>query len=258
MLILGGDASQTYLTVYLGSKEGIRPQPDSVISFTDKIYGGAVCIVGDTNQDGFDEVALSMMTAISPATHIDVLVYNGTDTGTLKNPATLQFAIPAKDVSVYAEVAPAGDVNADGFADLIVGNQWAQGDYENEGKAYIFLGSASGLPGTPDHTIDNTNPEFNTRFGNSVSGISDLDGDGYDDIAVGCPYHQENLGFVGTYSGSTEGISDTPSRTIDGVSQFGWSVAEAGDPDDSGKVYLITGEEAGGAYLYAEPCRKIK
>jgi hypothetical protein len=253
ILILGGDASQTYLSVYLGSKEGIRSQPDSVVSFTDKVYGGSVCIIGDTNQDGFDEVALSMMTGVSPATNIDVLIYNGTDAGTLTNPAILQLVIPAKDVSVYAEVAPAGDVNADGFADLIVGNQWAQGDYENEGKAYIFLGSASGLSGTPDHTIDNPSPEFNVRFGNSVSGISDLDGDGYDDIAVGCPYHQENLGFVSIYSGSTEGISNTPSRTIDGVSQFGWSVAKAGDPDGSGKIYLIAGEEAGGAYLYAEP-----
>jgi hypothetical protein len=150
-------------------------------------------------------------------------IQNGTAVGTLANLVILQFAIPAKELSAYAEIVSAGDVNADGFADIITGNQWAQGDYENEGKAYICMGSASGLSNAPDYTIDNPIHELNVRFGNSVSGISGMDGDGY-------PYHQEDLEFVSIYSGSAEGISNIPSRTIDGISQFGWSVAKAEIP----------------------------
>jgi hypothetical protein len=85
-----------------------------------------------------------------------------------------------------------------------------------------------------------------------------MDGDGYDDTTVGCPYHQKNLGFVGIYSGSAEGVSNTPSRTIEDVGRIGWSAAKAGDPDGSGNIYMIAGEEFGGAYLYADPRRKIE
>jgi hypothetical protein len=253
IVIMGGDDSQTYVEVYLGSTAGIPSEPNSILRFNNNIYGGSVCIAGDTNGDGFDDVALSMMTAKTLVDSIDVIVFNGTADGTLVHPVTLPLTIPERDTAGYAQVAPAGDVNSDGFADLVVGNQWAQGDYENEGKAYIFLGSRSGLSPVPDYTLDNPLPELNVRFGNSVTGISDMNGDGYDDIAVGCPYHQNDLGFVAIYYGHPWGISKIPSRTITGVSQFGWSVAKADDPMGNGKPYLIAGEEFGASYLYALP-----
>jgi hypothetical protein len=253
VLIMGGDDSCSYLCIYLGSDSGISENPDSVIQFTDKIYGGPVCIVGDMNGDGYDEVALSLSNA-PPVNEIEIRVYDGTSTGRLENPRILQVdRIPERNTTAYGEVAPAGDVNSDGFADLIVGNQWAGGNAVNEGRAYLFLGSEHGAGDQPDLTVSNPVPEFDARFGSSVSGIGDFDRDGLDDFAVGCPYSRAGDGFIAIYSGSAMDLSGTPARTIEGANSLGWSLTGAGDINGMGQVYLCAGEEYGGSYLFALP-----
>ncbi|MDL1982885.1 MAG: DUF3466 family protein, partial [Deltaproteobacteria bacterium] len=141
----------------------------------------------------------------------------------------------------------AGDLNGDGFADLLIGNQWADDDYLREGKAYIFYGSASGLSNSADVIIDNPNPEYNVRFGESVDGIGDFNHDGFDDIVVGCPYGS----YASIYYGSPEGVSSEPSLILSGINQLGWSVSRVGDIKGNGQNFIIVGEEFGTAYLYA-------
>ncbi len=249
ILIAGGDDSQSYLCVYLGTEDGIPQTPDSVVVFPDKIYGGSVCIAGDLNGDGFDEIALSLG-MLPPTEQIELMVFYGSAGGVLADPHLIGLNIPLKESLVNAEVTSAGDINSDGFADLLVGNQWAQGDFENEGKAYIYLGSNSGLADIPNVTIDNPLPGFNVRFGSSLSSLGDFNSDGYEDIAIGCPYHLEDNGFLTIYKGSSEGLANVPENIIEGVNQFGWSVAQAGDLNGDGQISLIAGEEFGGAYLY--------
>lgn len=254
VLIMGGDDSGSYLCIYLGSASGIGENPDSVIEFEGKIYGGPVCIVGSMNDDDYDEVALSLSNA-PPVNEIEIRVYQGTSTGKLENPEILHVdGIPERNSTAYGEIAPAGDVNGDGFADLIVGNQWAGGDEVNEGRAYLFLGSEQGANVEPDLTISNPTHEFNARFGSSVSGIGDFDRDGLDDFAVGCPYGRAGDGFIAIYAGeSAADISGTPVRTIEGSDSFGWSLTGAGDIKGLGQVYLCAGEDYGGSYLFALP-----
>jgi hypothetical protein len=252
ILIMGGDDTSSYLCVYLGNADGIGPEPDSVIYYDGKIYGGSVCIVGDMNHDGRDEVAVSLNDP-PPVTHIDVLIYRSSRNGRLFHPRRLRIAIPENSSAVHGEVAAAGDVNRDGFADLVVGNQWAEGDFANEGKAYLVFGPACRFLVKPDIIIDNPIPEFNARFGSIVSGIGDFDHNGYADIGVGCPYSQDGQGFVAVYSGSACRISNNPAHIITGMGSFGWSLSEAGDLKGIGQPYLIAGEESGGSYLYALP-----
>jgi hypothetical protein len=52
-------------------------------------------------------------------------------------------------------VASAGDVNGDGYADLIVGAYQQDNPETNEGQAYVYFGSATGPSVTPDVTLDN-------------------------------------------------------------------------------------------------------
>jgi len=250
ILIAGGGDSPTYFCLYLGSPSGINISPNLVVTYSDT--GGIVNVstIGDINNDGFDDIAVSN-TETPPASSFNVYVYYGASNGIIAdNPQVLKISIPIAETYRNGTVAPAGDLNGDGFADLLVGNQWASGIYWGEGKAYIFYGSSAGLSDSPDIIIDNPEPEFNVRFGKSVDGISDFNYDGFDDIIIGCPYGDNSNGYASIYYSSPEGFANTPSLTLAKVRYYGWSVSHVGDIKGNGQNFIIVGEEFGGAYLY--------
>ncbi|MCB9374241.1 MAG: FG-GAP repeat protein, partial [Microthrixaceae bacterium] len=80
-------------------------------------------------------------------------------------------------------VASAGDVNGDGYDDLVVGTT----DYGNgerlEGGAFLYLGSAAGLSAAPAWSAESN--QAYAFFGQSVAGAGDVNGDGYEDVVVG-------------------------------------------------------------------------
>src|SRR3989338_5441810 len=99
-------------------------------------------------------------------------------------------------------VSGAGDVNGDGYSDVIVGSYLAEGGGADRGRAYIFYGSSSMTTpdGAPDVVLtdpDNTNSDW---FGNFVSGAGDVNGDGYSDVIVGA-YQADGGGGVDANGG---------------------------------------------------------
>jgi hypothetical protein len=86
-------------------------------------------------------------------------------------------------------VAGAGDVNGDGYDDVIVGaRQWEdEGDARDTGAAFIYLGWATGIGhGGPDRAREKLKPDIPASiFGSDVAGAGDVNGDGYDDVVVG-------------------------------------------------------------------------
>ena len=77
-------------------------------------------------------------------------------------------------------VSTAGDVNGDGYADVIVGASWADGGHPSEGRAYLFRGSPTGLqPVASWMTESNITGAY---YGNAVSTAGDVNGDGYADV----------------------------------------------------------------------------
>ncbi len=131
-------------------------------------------------------------------------------------------------------VSTAGDINGDGFDDVIVGSPSYDNGQPNEGRAFVYLGSPSGLSTTPAWTAESDQGE--AKFGFSVSTAGDENGDGYDDVVVGCPRCVIDYVFAGrayVYHGSASGLSATPAWTADGGqgldAYFGHSVSAAGN-----------------------------
>jgi hypothetical protein len=150
-------------------------------------------------------------------------------------------------------VSAAGDVNGDGFDDILVGAP----DHDG-GRAYVFLGSATGPLAPAAAVLSGTGEE---RFGAIVAGGCDFNGDGFDDVAIGAPLNAEasEIGHVYVYEGSAAGLATTAARALAGETagdQFGAALACAGDVQDDGRDDLVVGasaadEFAGKAYLYS-------
>ena len=143
-------------------------------------------------------------------------------------------------------VDPAGDVNGDGLADLVLGG--------NE-RATVFYGAASGPAAASATTL--LAPANAYQFADYSSIGADVNCDGYSDVAVGAPHsYEEASGAVYLYDGSAAGVlSDDPLelRSPDfqpqEYRQFGLSVASM--PGASGCQSLVIGSGyTGFVYVY--------
>ena len=162
----------------------------------------------------------------------------------------------------FGTVAQAGDVNGDGFADVLVGSYNADHPEVDEGVAYLFLGSASGLATTPAW-IGEVN-QAGAHLADKLSGAGDVNGDGYDDIILGAGYYHDgetDEGAAFVFLGSPAGPSVTPDWSAEGNqtgAQFGACVQAAGDVNGDGFDDVVIGSwqfshgqtAEGRAYVY--------
>lgn len=154
---------------------------------------------------------------------------------------TLDGATPGDHFG--SSVASAGDFNADGTADLIVGAPKHGETLTEAGRIYVFPGGSS--ENIPFLTADG--PAAKSDFGASVAGIGDYNGDGIDDIAAGAPLYDsaagQNLGTVLFFYGGAS-ANETANVQINGTrtnEYFGTSVAPAGDPKANGNSDMLVG-----------------
>ena len=110
-----------------------------------------------------------------------------------------------------ASVATAGDVDGDGYSDVVVGAPSYDNGQADEGRAYVYRGSAAGLSATPAWTAESD--QASAFFGLWVSTAGDVNGDGYSDVIVGAPCYdngQADEGRAYVYHGSAAGVSGSP------------------------------------------------
>jgi FG-GAP repeat protein/hemolysin type calcium-binding protein len=247
--------------------------PISCLDPTDQVganFGASVGWAGDINKDGFADLIIGapLWNSNQYTDEGKVWVYFCSATGPGGTPWT---ADPANQVGAwFGTTVASGDVNGDGYPDVVLGAPRWDGSATAEGRVYVYHGSATGLPSSPSTTRDPTD-QANAWFGQSVA-VGDVNGDGKSDVLVGAPGFDgaggADRGEAYVYLGSASGIGATPawtsgSMSIAGAPQMGQSVAVAdvngdnigdllvglpgydGTAVDEGALYVFLGSEAG-------------
>jgi hypothetical protein len=255
-----GQVDEGMAFVYVGGPLGLWTTPNWVKDSGDAgaQYGYSVGTAGDVNGDGYSDIIVG-----SPFYQDEgkAWVYLGSEAGVSSAPHWYDDCDQA-DSQFGASVGTAGDVNGDGYSDVIVGAPlWNHGDI-NEGGAFVYHGSQSGLKTTPDWEEDSG--MFDAQLGYAVGTAGDTNGDGYADVIVGAPSATNgstNEGMARVYEGSSTGLDSTylwHKESGQSGAFFGWSVGTAGDVNGDGYAdvivgaYLWSGGESyeGGAWVY--------
>jgi hypothetical protein len=186
--------------------------------------GNTVAGLGDIDQDGFDDFIVG-----APHDKVDwhyqagsAFVFSGA-TG-----AVIYHFVTNVEYDRFPDgLSSAGDVDGDGYLDILVGNATAESIGGWGGGANVF----SGATGSIIHGYSADNGVL--RFGHSVSGLGDLNGDGFDDFIIGAPHNEVGIGRVFLYSGATGDLLYEFNGNSNGDG-FGYSVTGIGDVDFDG------------------------
>lgn len=250
--LLSTNTGRAYL--YLGSASGLATSPATVLTGPDGAngyFGSGVAGAGDVNGDGFADVLIGAFGANAYTGR--AYLYLGSAAG-LATSASIGLTGPdgAEGYFGYA-VAGAGDVNGDGFGDVVVGAHLVDND---TGRAYVYLGGPAGLKRS---TVLRGPDGANGFFGYAVAGVGDLNGDGFADVLVAAPVVDKNDGRVYAYLGSASGLATSPATVIPGPdgtgASFGIGMASAGDVNGDGFGDVVVGaywanSKTGSAHVY--------
>jgi hypothetical protein len=224
---LGGtDAGKVY--VYLGGSGSLDTTPDATFLGTSSArleYGAGSA--GDVNDDGFDDLLLGSNYDDASSTDAGrAWVYLGGPGTVLDTMADTTIDGPVAGTGLGYSVAGAGDLNADGYADIVVGATASSVGGPYSGAAYVYFGGPSGVDAIADAEL--VGGGASEAFGRSVSGAGDVNGDGYGDLIAGGD-GGGGAGVARFYLGGPGATFDpTPDATLFGTMAgqlFGFSVA---------------------------------
>ncbi|MBK9226956.1 MAG: FG-GAP repeat protein [Ignavibacteria bacterium] len=203
--------------------------PDWIVNNYYTMYSQRIT-AGDINGDGFDDIAINV--------HEDIIlvfggmfVYYGSPNGPASSPGWSLWIGP---FAGSHGLTCKGDVNNDGYADLIV----AEAVYPR--GIQVFYGSHAGLNYISDRIDSYDSIDYNYKFGFSISSGGDVNGDGFDDLIVGVLNYPLNGHYVGAfiYLGSQDGIITSPAWTVSTSGNYyqglGHSVSIEGDLNNDG------------------------
>lgn len=253
-------------------------------------FGQSVGAAGDVNDDGLQDIIVGDPTA-NAGGGMAVVVFGKADTAAVDSDAlgANGFRIDGTVASLGAAVAGAGDVNVDGFDDLIIGAHasaiagrvfviYGKADTDSISEDDLLMDDSAGIVVSGAAAFD--------LFGQAVSGAGDINGDGRADVIFGGPGldvgEDSGAGQVFVLYGATDltstTITDIAAGTggfmLGGAGQFdfaGWSVGAAGDLDrdgfddvvigaqgvdeagsNAGRIYVLYGSDALGSGLLGD------
>jgi MYXO-CTERM domain-containing protein len=242
----GDVADEGTVRLFRGGPAGLSTTPDweALGGFESGYFGRSVSAAGDTDGDGFLDVAVGApgvdLTGVPGGA---VFVFTGSPSG-LPPTASWSWTVPVDGAQLGFAVAGAGDVDGDGFSDLVVGAPGFSFPESAEGGVFVFHGSPIGLPLVPDWSFEPDVPA--TRFGAAVSIAGDYDADGFSDVVIGGPGGGTlpAAGAIWVFAGAPSGLAAAPMWTTSGGLDgtfLGAAVAAAADLDGDGFDDLVIG-----------------
>jgi hypothetical protein len=222
-------------------------------------FGRGVASIADIDKDGVNDLAVGGK--LADAVYILLLKTDGT----VKHYGKISVSGPIDSSLFGVSLAAVNDLDGDNVVDLAVGAKNDDDGGDNRGAVWImFLQTdgnlkaeqkISGLEGGFEGVL----ADFD-HFGSSVALINDLDGDGVPEIAVGAPQYGSGETYQGavyilflTAAGTVKSFHKIPSEDFDGTaiseSNFGSSLASAGDLDGDSTNDLVVGAPGAGAWI---------
>jgi hypothetical protein len=273
----GHSGGRVYL--YMGSKSGLVVDPPVELDSRDGLvanFGRALANAGDVNGDGFPDLIIGSPGAKDPAGRNNVgraYLFFGSATGLVTDHAQELDGLDGTNTNFPSAIAGVGDVNGDGYADVVAGvmNAPDKTITAGVGRAYLYFGGPNGLDTTAPKPLDLPDPHqptVSSYFGGAVSGAGDVNGDGYADFIVGAAGATNGAGVAGVgrafvFLGSADGVDPKLAILLEGQdgtpADFGAAVAGAGDVNGDGYTDVLVGDynaknaagsDVGRAYLF--------
>jgi len=259
-----GGAGETYV-IYGGS--GDMNLSNATHSWTGEqpgdLSGGALAGGSDVDGDGAPDFLIGApMESSAGLLAGAVYLVNGPPVanGSLTN-ATAKMTTGGLLAMTGSAVALPGDLDGDGFGDVVVGAPNVTANLANSGAVSVLYGGAAGnvdLNVASDAVF--AGEQANDGAGSSVMGIDDVDGDGLRDLLIGAPTAGGGLlGVGGAYVvvGAPVGGFSLANAYAEiagpgALSMFGMTVDDAGDVNNDGETDVIVGS-LGTAYLFLGP-----
>lgn len=194
-------------------------------------FGNAVDGAGDINGDDYDDMLIGAWgSSVSGIFAGEAYIYSGFDGSLLRT-----FSGPNSFGSFGRGIAGVGDVNGDLIPDQIIGEYSNDSLGSNTGAAYLY----SGADGSLIHTW--IGAHGNSRFGEYIAVVDDLDGDGVKECIIGAIFENPGTGAAHVLSLGTL----TTLFVLKGYEYevFGRSVAGSPDIDGDGIPDLLVGSD---------------
>lgn len=251
-----GEDINSYIAILLGSEEGLPNQPDLAAAANNwraalgdvegELSFWHLAAVGDVNGDGFADFGVTMLTDSGDA----VLIFAGGEDEPEEEPIGILWPpdydpATADDYPYYfaEQLYAAGDVNGDGFGDIVAYSTAV--DEGGEELFTLYLGSADGVTDEVvwQQLVGPTLPELRP----TLAAAGDVDGDGYDDLLIGEPFLDDDgdatTSALMLFAGGADGPAREPSWLLESGAErqlYGASLLAAGDVEGNGDAELLT------------------
>jgi hypothetical protein len=242
--------NQGLIAVYYGKAGGLSDSPGHLITLpvAGAEYGRTVAAGGDINDDGYADI-LTAAPFGGPDGQGVVFVDYGSPDGLVLGPKLIG-PMPGDR---FGFALAAGDINNNGFTDVIVGAPGYQGDdgLTDSGAVFLYYGGPDGIDTEWAWRVESF--QEGGQLGYAVA-VGDFTGNGFNDIAIGAKHYNTDPvdnGAVFVFYGSGQGPGGGPVATLDNADwayygeasdhYFGAALASGGDVNGNGFDDLIVG-----------------